>query len=214
MRLFSRSGTALCCVTLLLSGCGIPISTMHGPTPTPANTSRATVGFAPVFLDDAADEDFLLFSLIFGGFASVRKGVTERLEIGGSMGIFNGITAEAKYNLIPGPLYVSANLAASIGILFDVDIWGSSDGGAAASVGLHPALLVGTERVYGGGKLLAFPFNPYVQRPWTVLFAGGSFGGRTRFVPEIAWMRDPADGETAWVAGVGLQRQRNARILQ
>jgi hypothetical protein len=47
-----------------------------------------------------------------------------------------------------------------------------------------------------------------------VLFAGGSIGGRTRIVPEIAWMRDPADGETAWVAGIGLQRQRNARIFR
>ena len=214
MRLFTRSIAALSCLTLLLSGCGIPISTMHGPVPVPANISSATVGFAPVFLDDAVDEDFLMFSLIFGAFAGVRESVSERVELGGSIGIFNGITAEVKYNLIPGPLYVSANLAASTGIVPDVDIWGSSDEDVAVSLGLHPALLVGTERVYGGGKLIAFPFNTNVQRPWTVLFAGGSFGGRTRIVPEIAWMRDPADGETSWVAGIGLQRQINARVLR
>lgn len=215
MRLSLRSLKTILCSTplLVLAGCGIPLSTMHGPVPTPANTSTATVGFGPIFLEDAVDEDFLMFSLIFGAFASVRHGVSERLEVGGSIGMFNGMTAEAKYNLVPGPLFVSANLALSTGILFDIDIWGGGDGEAVSSVGLHPALLVGTERIYGGAKLITFPLNPHVQRPWTVVFAGGSFGSRSRIVPEIAWLRDPNDGEATWIAGIGVQRQRRTPLF-
>jgi hypothetical protein len=199
---------------LFLTGCGIPISTMHGPVPVPVDASVATVGVGPVFLGDPIDTDFLLFSLIFGAFASVREGVSDRLEVGGSIGMFNGVTAEVKYNLVPGPVFVSANLAGSTGILFDIDIWGGTDDGTVGSVGLHPALLVGTERVYGGAKLIAFPFNRFVQRPWTVVFAGGSFGGRTRIVPEIAFLRDPADGESGWVAGIGVQRLQNITVFR
>jgi hypothetical protein len=201
-------------VLLLLSGCGIPISTMHGPAPTPVNTTTATVGFGPIFFDDEWVED-LLFTALVGAFGSVRHGVSERLELGGSVGMFNGVTAEAKYAVVPGPLFVSVNLAVSGGILFDIDMWGGgSDSDIVSSVGLHPALLVGTERVYGGAKLLTFPFNRHVQRPWTVVFAGGSFGGRIRLVPEIAWMRDPSDGETAWVGGIGLQVQEGVWPLR
>jgi hypothetical protein len=193
---------------LALAGCGIPLSTLHGPRPTPANNTTSTVGFGPIFLADAAEEDFLMFSLIFGAMASVRHGVSERLEVGGSVGMFNGLTAEAKYNLVPGPLYVSANLALSTGLLFDIDIWGGGDGDTEASIGLHPALLVGTERIYGGAKLITFPGNRHVARPWTVVFAGGSLGGTRRIVPEIAWLHDPADGESTWIAGIGLRIPR------
>jgi hypothetical protein len=203
----------LCGVALLLAlaGCGIPLSTLHGPAPVPVNTSTTTVGFGPIFLEDAAEEDFLMFSMVLGAMATVRHGVSERLEVGGSIGMFNGLTAEAKYNLVPGPLYVSANLALSTGLLFDIDIWGGSDGETESNLGLHPALLVGTERIYGGAKLITFPGNRNVPRPWTVVFAGGSFGGNRRIVPEIAWIHDPADGESSWIAGIGLQNPRGLR---
>jgi hypothetical protein len=203
----------VCGLALLLAGagCGMPLSTLHGPAPVPVNTSTTTVGFGPIFLEDAAEEDFLEFSMIFGAMVNVRHGVSERLEVGGSIGVYNGLTAEAKYNLVPGPIYVSANLALSTGLLFDIDIWGGGDGETEDNLGLHPALLVGTERIYGGAKLLTFPGNRNVPRPWTVVFAGGSFGGSRRIVPEIAWLHDPADGESTWIAGIGLQNPRGLR---
>lgn len=176
---------------------------MHGPAPLPPNTATIGVGLAPMFLEGPIDEDFLLFNLIFGLYANGRYGITERLEVGASAGFFNGLSADVKYNLIPGPLFVSAALAGSVGLV--VDIFGDSDD--VDVLGIHPALLVGTERIYGGAKLMAFPFSAYVRRPWTVVFVGGSFGGDFRIVPEIGWLRDPADGETSWIGGLVVQRR-------
>jgi hypothetical protein len=197
-----------CCLpALAVAGCGIPLATLHGPTPMPANTSIVTGGFGPIFLAEDMDQDLLLFNAIFGAYGSVRHGVTDRLEVGGSAGMFNGVTVEAKYNVVPGPFAVSANVAASSGVV--VDLLGDGDG--TGVMGLHPALLVGTERVYGGAKLMIFTSNPSLQ-PWQVVFAGGSFGrGATRLITELGHLRDPADGETVWFGGIALRTPTTLR---
>jgi hypothetical protein len=215
MKLPPRSSIRLTVAVPLfaLAGCGIPLSTMHGPVPVPASTSAVTVGLGPIFLGEGIDQDLLEFNLVFSPYANFRHGITERLEAGASIGIFNGITAEAKYRLVPGPIAVSANLGLSAGSIWSIDLWGDNSEWLW-NLGAQPALLVGTERIYGGAKLMLFPFNEHVRRPWTVAFAGGSFGGALRFVPEVAWVRDPDDGQEDWILGIGVQLRSNRPLIR
>jgi hypothetical protein len=164
------------------------MSTLHGPVPLPANTAALGVGLGPVFLGAPIDEDMVMLGL----YASARHAHSDRLELGASIGVFNGLAADVKYVLVPGPFSVAVNMAISTDIF-------------EGTPGFHPAVLVGTERVYGGAKQMVFT-EGYLG-PITVLFVGGSFGGRTRLVPEIAWLRDASDGEVAWIVGLKLQQR-------
>jgi hypothetical protein len=209
-----RGSGYLLCLALtcaVAAGCGVPLSTLHGPAPLEPHVRSVSAGLGPVFLDDGFDEDFLLFTLAFGPYASVRQGITDRLELGAAFGIFNGLSVDAKYNLLRGPVFLSADLALSRGVIVDFDIWGGDDEGAIGTLGLHPALMFGTERIYGGAKLMTFPGHIDMRRPWSVVYVGGSFGTQTRIVPEIAWLRDPADRETSWLVGLVVQRRMRAR---
>lgn len=177
-------------VALLESGCGVPFSTLYGPAPLLAGTRAAGLGVGPIFVADGLEMDLDL--VVLGMYASRRVGLSDRLEVGGSAGILNGLAVDAKYVLVERPFFVSANAAVSTDV-------------AGEAMGFHPALLLGSERVYGGAKLMALR-NAY-SGPLQVLFVGGSFGGARRVVPEMAFLRDARDGEKLWMAGVKLQKR-------
>jgi hypothetical protein len=173
-----------------LGGCGIPLPMLHGPVPLPPATATIGFGSAPLVPSGRAEEeavDQLLLSML----VTHRIGVDERIELGTGFGLYNGFSIDGKYLIVPGPLAVAGNVTVSTGF--------------AAPVGIHPALLIGGERLYGGARLMTFAGS--FRGVYPGAYAGASIGGRFRVVPEAAWLRDPEEDRKLWMLGVQVQRR-------
>jgi hypothetical protein len=193
------------------AGCGFPVATMHGPVPVPTGATVMTTGMAPLLIGEGGDEAAYLMP--FGVFVTARWSINERTELGVGGGLLSGLTGDVKYNVLRGPIAVSAALGASMGFVPDFDLWGSgSDDEMTVVVGLQPTVLAGTERLYGGAKLMLYAGDADVK-PLSVLFAGGSLGGRWQFVPEVGVVRDSDDGSRFWYVGVGVRSPTSAPLV-
>jgi hypothetical protein len=189
-----RLAPLLACAAAL-SGCGLPLPLLHGPVPLGAGTASAGFGAAPLVPSGRAEED-AVDQLLLSLFASHRLGVDARRELGASFGLHNGFALDGKYLLVPGPLAVSGSLALSTG---------------GVPLGVHPALLVGSERLYGGARVMTFPGS--YRRAYPGLYAGASVGGGAiRLVPEVAWLRHPEEGRAVLTVGAQVERRATTGV--
>jgi hypothetical protein len=178
------------------SACGLPIATGHGPVPVSRDVGVVGLGVGSAFVGAYEDSEELTDMAILGGIMTMRTGLSPRADAGLSFGLINGLSMDAGYALLSGPVHVSVNATVSLGLL---------------GAGVHPALLVGTERVYAGAKLvyISLPTEDVSAFPSSVFFIGGSVGNRLRLVPEVMHMRDhDGTGDTWWLVGLKLEVRR------
>ena len=135
-----------------------------------------------------------------------RFGIAERVDAGVKMtGVppWAWLMGDVKYQVVDGPFAVAADMGVSYagtGVTIDDD---SSDIGF---LGLYPAIMAGTDRLYGGAKLIYIAAGDgdteWLSGNLYGLFAGTSFGERWRFLPEVhVYFGD----ETAVLGGLGVQ---------
>lgn len=134
-----------------------------------------------------------------------RVGVGERMDIGGKFtGPIGGITADLKYQLLEGGIDVAAGLGGSIFF-------------TGPNV-IYPALFFGTERLYGGARVVVFASHPnydddvlafrdaFPEDVMPGIIVGGSFGGEEfRLMPELGVYFPDGSEAPLLTPGVGLQ---------
>lgn len=188
----------VCLVGLLLAGPGcVSMSTFNSPQTTPKDEVHLGVGVGGMFVGEAMSGPL---PEIYG-----RVGVGDRVDVGGKVtGPFGGVTAGLKYQPVDRGIDVAADLSGSLSF--------------TGSNAVHPALFLGTERLYVGGRMVVFGGNASGEviglglgdvRPSTTmpgLLIGGSLGERAfRVMPEVGVYFQDGTDKALIVPGIGLQ---------
>lgn len=122
-----------------------------------------------------------------------RYGFSDRVDAGAKIaGIppFGLLFGDVKYQLVDGPVAVAADLGISYaGGSADIPFDDDESEEDYSFVGLYPAIMVGTDRLYGGAKAI-YIAGGTADTEWISgdvfgLFAGTSFGDRVRLLPEV-----------------------------
>lgn len=119
------------------------------------------------------------------------------------------VFADVKRQVLRDPLYVAADLGASVFVSFIYD-----ETGPIYLLGLYPMVLAGTEHVYAGARLsllgggnleddALIDFTGVGVLPGAVV--GGKFGTRLQVLPELNLYVLPEDGSVLLVPALGLQ---------
>jgi hypothetical protein len=173
---------------LLTAGC-LSYGVFQTPETVEPGSTEAGLGMMWCHLPDRDEEDSFIFP--FEVAAIVRHGLAENLDIGGR-GWFMpmertnmvGLYADMRYRFIDGPVMLTGSVGVS-----------ARRYGEHLTLGAYPALLAGTERYYGGLRLMLQtvreagtddekpPFMPY--EPTIGITAGASFGTRLIVRPEL-----------------------------
>lgn len=176
---------ALLMLTAALSGGCISYSTFQTPTVLDEGDALIGVGATGV----SGDTDFGVLPEVYA-----RYGFSERVDAGAKItGIppFGLVFGDVKYQLVDGPVALAADLGVSYaGGSADISFGGDEPSEEGYSfVGLYPAVMVGTDRLYGGAKAI-YIASGIADTEWISgnvfgLFAGTSFGDRVRLLPEV-----------------------------
>ena len=181
---------------LILQGC-VSLSTFNTPTTTKKDNIRLGIGLGGMGVGEATVGPF---PEVYG-----RVGLGERVDIGGKFtGPLGGITADVKYQLVDQRLKMAADLSGSIFF--------------AGPNSVQPGLLVGTEHLYLGGRLMVFPgplsgdqrtfefddVSASTVMPGVLL--GASIGNQEfRVMPEVSAYFAEGTDRAIFVPGLGLR---------
>jgi hypothetical protein len=174
-------------------------------------------GFPGIFVPD---EEIMAFTVeLFG-----RYGINEKWDIGskisGLPGYFGTFSADAKYQILTDPLFVSAGLGlsyTSVVELSNTHPSGLQHDKKEAVWGLHPMILAGNKNFYGGFKYLHFSNLGFLDLinisssgkyeasiPGIVI--GASIGDKNKVFPELNIYFPPGDNsEHFMIWGIGFQ---------
>ncbi len=133
-----------------------------------------------------------------------RRGFGGGVDAGIRLGI-GLIGMDVKYQFLDGPLYAAVNMGGSLfGVLTDED---------SAVLGLYPAVLVGTRRLYAGyrhvfltGTVEIWGGNSNFSQGVSTIVLGGVWGQRWQFLPEVNIYLPPEKGQDMLLSyGVGIR---------
>ncbi len=187
---------------IAVSGC-LSFGSYYGPETVPPGSTEVGTGTVLAYVPEAGNEDPSIVPLETAFL--VRHGITENADLGarawalpqalpaGEVG-FWGFYGDARYRLYDGPVMVTGAVGASA---MRVDL--------VTIFGVYPSLLVGTESLYGGTRLMyatgradevdAADQQPLFTDPAIGLVAGASVGRRFMVRPEVSFYLFPGAEE-------------------
>lgn len=178
---------------LFLAGCS-SMSVFQSPEVLPKSKSETGAGISFI-----ADQDnFFLINVEL----HTRRGLGKNWEAGAKLfglpGLSGGVMGEVKYQLTKNPIFIAADMGASVVITKDLNFFDC-----------YPLIIMGSERLYGGYRGiyrngtdddLKIQFNSYMNG----LFIGYKAGPGPYLRPEIHYyFRDIKHG--LFIFGLGLQ---------
>lgn len=170
-------GSIVICVLFTAPGC-ISLSTFNSPETTPNGSGSLGAGAVVFIEEDEEDGDNVgVLPEAYG-----RVGLSDRWDVGVKVSPFV-FFSDVKYQVVDARVNVAADLGVSTGGLADED---------ALTFAAYPAVFVGTERFYAGGRLTFAGgtielFDEDVTYSGTIpsVMVGASFGSKFRVMPEI-----------------------------
>jgi len=184
------------CVLFAGPGC-ISLGTYNSPQTMPEGSGSVGAGTAIAVSNEADGVDVTPLPAAYG-----RIGLGRRIDAGLKVAPFV-LFADLKYQFLDRRIDVAADFGVSYGVLLN-------------TVGAYPALYIGTDRFYVGGRLAAVSGS--IDSDESSLFndatfsgvipgvvVGASIGDRVRVRPEVNVHFSTSDGSPLVLPGIGFQ---------
>jgi hypothetical protein len=149
-------------------------------------------------------------------FLCFRYGVFDKVDLGlkafGFPDLGYSVFFDAKYSLLEQPILISGNL----GFMAIAEHFPDDD--EAKVFGLHPTILLGSEKIYGGigwdYLIIRETKSPMFEAPYVSirressprLMIGTSLGGKWKFNSELMFWSDSKERLSGPVVGFGIHR--------